>query len=609
MTAAADEPSPYPDIGAYAFVGDGHAGALVGPGGSVDWCCLPRLDVSSVFGRILDWDHGGHYAVRPDDPGAESTRRYVDDTMVLETTWRAAGGEARVVDLFTVHEGGATDPYRQLLRVIEGTGGRLTFAVRLAARFDYGTVKPWLRDHGHGLWSVVGGDTALVVSGDVDLAADGVHDLAGTVTVAEGDRARISLVVAHPERIDPEPGDPPGPDELDRRLDETLDWWRSWAARTDLDGPLAAGARRSALVLKALVNAPTGALAAAATTSLPEAIGAGRNWDYRYCWVRDSQFAVRSLAEVGHAGEADGLRRFVERSAAGDADEVQIAFGLGGERRLSEETLSLAGYRGSAPVRVGNAAAHQRQLDVYGELLELAWRWHGRGASPDNDYWRFLAGLVECAADRWDEPDCGIWELRGEPRHFVHSKAMCWVALDRGVRLAEECGLKGPLDRWRDERGRVRASIDRHGVDRERGCFVQAYGSASVDAALLLLPTVGYVDYDDPVMCRTVAAIVEDLDDGRGLLRSYRNDDGLDGDEGAFVACTFWLAECLAGQGDRAGAQAAFDRAAATASDLGLFAEQYDPAHHAALGNYPQALSHLSHISAAVTLTGHTTGN
>ncbi len=367
------------------------------------------------------------------------------------------------------------------------------------------------------------------------------------------------------------------------------------------DGPDAVGVRRSAMVLKALTNAPTGAIAAAPTTSLPEAIGADRNWDYRYSWIRDSQFTVRSLTELGFDAEADGFRRFLERTAAGSPDDLQTMYGLGGQRRLTEVIVSLEGYRESAPVRVGNAAADQLQLDVYGELLELAWRWHQRGRSPDDDYWRFLLGLVEIAATRWDEPDQGLWEIRGEPRHFVHSKVMCWVAVDRGIRLAGECLRQAPTARWRKIRDTIRDSVDANGVDADRNCFVQAYDTTDLDAALLLLPTVDYIAYDDPRMMATTDAIRVGLDDS-GLLRRYHSDDGLDGDEGVFVACTFWLAECLANQGRLVLAREAFERAVATANDLGLYAEEYDPQGNEALGNYPQGLSHLSHIAAAVAL-------
>jgi GH15 family glucan-1,4-alpha-glucosidase len=592
---------PYPPINDYALIGDGHSAALVSRSGSIDWCCMPRMDDASIFGRLLDWEEGGHCTIQPDEPDVDTSRTYLGDTMVLETTFRCASGSARVVDCFTMHEGGATDPHRQLLRTIEGIHGEVPMIVEVAPRFDYGAVRPWLRLHDAGVWSAVGGDDAIVIGGDVPLERHEGHDLRCVLSVRAGSRHRLSIASHRPEAIDPAPPDQPGADELDERLEETLEWWRQWCRQARPSGPDADAATRSALVLKALIHAPTGAMAAAATTSLPEAMGGARNWDYRYSWIRDSVFAVRSLAELGWTNEADGFRRFVERSAAGQADELQIMFGLGGERRLTELELPLEGYRRSAPVRVGNAAAVQLQLDVYGELLDLAWRWHQRGLSPDDDYWRFLLDLVDTACRRWKEPDRGIWELRGDPRHLVHSKAMCWVAVDRGIRLAEDCLRQAPLDRWKRTRAQIRRDIERHGVDPDRGCLVQAYGATDVDASLLLLPSFGFLEVDDPVMVATVDAVRADLDDG-GLTRRYNSDDGLEGEEGTFIACAFWLAECLADQGRVAEAREVYDRAASTCNDLGLFAEEFDTAAGEACGNFPQALTHLSQMSAAVAL-------
>jgi GH15 family glucan-1,4-alpha-glucosidase len=489
---------------------------------------------------------------------------------------------------------------------VEGTRGRLDLRVELAARFDFGGAKPWVRMHRPRLWSAMGGDDAITVNAGLDLQIVDAHDLRGEVSVAAGERVRLAITYHRPEDLDPEPPAQPDDAELDRRLDATVDWWRAWVAGATTVGPHAAGARRSALVLKALTNAPTGAIAAAPTTSLPEAVGGTRNWDYRYSWIRDSQFTVRSLTELGFDSEADGFRRFIERTAAGSPQDLQIMYGLGGQRRLTEMSLPLEGYRGSAPVRVGNAASEQLQLDVYGELLELAWRWHQRGHSPDDDYWRFLLGLVDVAAERWTEPDHGLWEMRGEPSHFVHSKVMCWVALERGINLAGECLRQAPVRRWRETRDAIRESIESNGVDSDRGCYLQAYGGADLDAALLLLPSVDYLAYDDPKMIATTDAIIGDLDED-GLLRRYRSHDGIDDDEGVFVACTFWLAECLARQGRTTDASAAFERAAGTANDLGLFAEEYDPETRRALGNFPQGLSHLSHIAAIVALHGTAT--
>jgi GH15 family glucan-1,4-alpha-glucosidase len=468
-------------------------------------------------------------------------------------------------------------------------------------RFDYGQVRPWIRRAGRS-WQALGGDDGLVIEGDLPLVPSGLHDLVAEVRVHAGQRLRLSLRHLRPEILDGSGTRATPPEELDRRLEQTVAWWRAWSAHGGRLGREQPALLRSATVLKALTQATTGAIAAAATTSLPEAPGGPRNWDYRASWVRDSVFALRSLAELGYTAEADGFRRFVQRSAAGSAEELQIMYGLGGQRRLEELTLEdLEGYGGARPVRIGNAAARQHQHDVYGELLDLAWAWHRQGHSPDADDWRFLTELVNAAAERWRTPDRGIWELRGHPRHLVHSKVMCWVALDRGLRLADDLGFPAPVASWTAARAAIRATVERHGYDPERGVFTQAFGRPELDAALLLLPAVGFVAWDDPRMLRTVDALRRELEVD-GLLLRYRAPDGLEGTEGAFVACTFWLAEVLARQGRTAEARAAFASASATANDLGLFAEEFDPASGMLLGNFPQALTHLSHITAAVAL-------
>ena len=594
------DPHRYPPIADYAFIADCHSSALVSRTGSIDWCCMPRFDSATVFGRILDWERGGYWSMEAVGD-TQVSREYIDDTLVLATTFQHAQGEARVIDCFTMVAGGARQPYRQLLRVVEGVRGKAEFVSRIVPRFDYGGVRPWLRHHGERFYSAVGGNDSLVISGDADLQPVDHHELEARFEVRPGARVRLSVVWMPPEEIDPVPGDPPGPDAIDSRLDRTLEWWRSWSKGIAGKGSDDPGARRSAVVLKALTNAPTGAVAAAATTSLPEAIPGNRNWDYRYSWIRDSQFTVRSLGQLGAIKEADGFRRFIERSAAGSSESLQIMYGLGGERRLTEIELDLDGYRGCKPVRIGNLAAGQLQLDMYGELMDLAWSWHQRGRSPDDDYWRFLLSLVDTACDKWSSPDRGLWEVRGDPRHFVHSKVMCWVAVDRGLRLADECLRAAPTKRWAKVRDEIREAVETEGIDDDRGVFVQSFGSKEMDAALLLLPTVDFVAYDDERMLRTADAVRTDLDDG-GLIRRYRGEDALDGDEGTFIACSFWLAECYAHQNRLVEAQRVFDRAVATANDLGLFAEEYDAGAHEQRGNFPQGLTHLSHIAAVVAL-------
>jgi GH15 family glucan-1,4-alpha-glucosidase len=595
--------SAYPPIGDYGYIADCHCAALVSKAGSIDWCCMPRMDSPSCFGRLLDWDRAGYFQIAPTEAW-ESSREYLEESLILQTTFRTASGEVRLVDLFPMREGGELRPHGQILRIVEGLRGEVEMQAEIKPRFDYGDIRPWIRKAGEGVHVAIGGADGLVISSEIPLAMGGRHDLAATFKVRENQRLCVSILHRLPQALDEGEVEVPPPSEDLRRLEETARWWRRWSAQAEAHGPYARQARRSAVVLKGLSNAPTGAIAAAATTSLPESPGGGRNWDYRYSWIRDSCFAVRSLAELGYHREADGFRRFVERSAAGSAEEVQIVFGLAGQRRLYEYQLpNLEGYGGARPARIGNAAVKQLQLDVYGELLDLAWLWHQGGQSPDDDYWEFLCEVVELVCRMWKRPDKGIWEMRGPARHFVHSKVMCWVALDRGIRLAEDTSRPARLEQWRKSREEVREAVERRGYDAERGVYVQAFESRAMDASLLLLPVFGYLDFADERMLRTTDAIREELEEG-GLLRRYGADgDGLEGREGTFVACSFWLAECLARQGRREEAEAMFERALATGNDLGLYAEEYDADGGQMLGNFPQGLTHLSLISAAIALS------
>jgi len=601
----------YHPIADYALIGDRHAAALVSRTGSIDWCCLPRFDSGACFARILDAGQGGFCQVSLEEEIDQTpSRAYVDDTLVLRTTFSAGGGQARVTDCFTIpregEQGERPRHLRELVRTIEGGGGTLHFRLRIVPRFDYGEVDPWVHHLRPGTFVATGGDDALLVWSDADLEMSDRHQLEAVATVRPGERVRLSMTSVDPAEIDagnvPDIGGGAGVDE---RVEGTIDWWREWSSRLTLDDEGdGAAARRSAIVLKALTYEPTGAIVAAPTTSLPEGRGARgpRNWDYRYTWIRDSALAVRTMAQLGAEEEAHGFRSFIERSAAGNAKDLQILFGVGGERRLSELDLEhLEGYRGATPVRVGNSAHGQVQLDAYGQLLDQSWRWYERGHEPDDDYWRFLVDLVEAAIDHWRDPDSGIWEWRGEPMHFVHSKALCWTAVDRGLKLAEHCMRKAPERRWRRARDEIRDAIEQRGYDEDRGVFVQAFDSTDMDAALLRLPTVDFIPYDDERMVRTVDAIREDLE-ADGLLRRYAVDDGNEGEEGVFVACAFWLVECLARQGRAAEARAAYDRAIGTANDLGLMSEEYDTGAGEMLGNFPQALSHLSHLEAVLAL-------
>ncbi|MGH3664959.1 MAG: glycoside hydrolase family 15 protein, partial [Egibacteraceae bacterium] len=595
----------YPPIGDYALLADCHSSALVSRTASIDWACLRRFDAPSVFGRLLDWDEGGSFALNPVD-ARTWRRRYVGDSLVLETTVETATGTARILDAFAMHRGGQTRPRHQLLRIVEGVAGEITFDVLVEPRFDYGEFRPWLRradDIEAGVYTAVGGDSALVISADMRLDVDpDAICLVGRFTVAAGHRRRFSVVSQQPHALDPRPTPAR---VVDEHMDETLAWWRRWSARSKADGPYAAQVRRSAAVLKGLTCAPTGAIVAAPTTSRPEEVGGERNWDYRYSWIRDSTLALAAMSLAGHDEVARGFRDFLIRSAAGTAEDLQIMYGAYGRRHLPEYELELEGYRGSRPVRVGNGAASQRQLDVYGHILDAAHVWRQSHEELEPDGWRFLSHVVDEACRVRDQPDHGIWEVRGKPRHFVHSKVMLWVAADRGVKLATQTELDvgGELERWRRTRDEIRTEIFERGVDPDRGCFVQAYGSTELDASLLLLPSLGFVTTDDPRMTATIDAIRTDLAVGpHGFIRRYRperTDDGLRGSEATFLMCTFWLVDVMAMQGRRDEAVSLFESLLAVANDLGLYAEEYDPSSDQLLGNFPQAFTHMALINSA----------
>jgi GH15 family glucan-1,4-alpha-glucosidase len=590
----------YPPIADYGFIADCHSSALVSRTGSIDWCCMPRMDDGSMFGRLLDWDRGGFCKIAPTGD-FEIERRYLEGTLVLETTFRTEDGAFRLIDCFVMRKGGRDDPARQVVRVVEGVEGSVEVEVRVAPRFEYGVAIPWIRPYAGDHWCAFGGDDALVIAGDLPVELEDHLDLIGVLTVSEGDRYRMSLSHIQPEDADGGPEEVQEPDELDRRLDETVQWWRRWAERGRQGvgaGPEAV--QRSALVLKGLTISRTGAITAAATTSLPEVVEGRQNWDYRFSWVRDSTWAVRTLYEMDHDKEAEGFRRFMERTVAGSLDDLNTIYGLGGEHFLFEAELEhLEGYRGARPVRIGNLAAFQQQHDIYGELLELAWEWYERGHRPDHHYWMFLRELANIASEVWRRPDRGIWELRQSPEHYVHSKAMCWAAVDHGIRLAAECDLDAPTERWEKARDEIRRVVEEHGYDEDRGVFVRILFGDELDGSLLLLPRVGFVDYEDERMVRTAEAIRKELDND-GLIMRFRSEKR----EGAFLPCSFWLAECLARQGKQDEAAEVFERACETANDLGLFSEEYDPSTDEMVGNFPQALTHLSHISAALALSG-----
>jgi GH15 family glucan-1,4-alpha-glucosidase len=593
----------YLPIADYALIGDCHSAALVSRGGSIDWCCLPRFDSDSCFGRLLDHQHGGHFLMAPLGH-CTSRREYRGDSLVLVTTFESESGAVRLTDFFAMRRGGRSHPRRELIRIAEGLSGSMRLGIEFVPRFDYGEIKPWIYEIGDGAHCAVGSNAGLLLSGNVAFQRVEDHRLHAEVDLQQGQRLRLAMQFVPPEDLHATPAKVPARHEPDEHLDETLAWWRQWASKMNRDGQPGVCVARSAIVLKALTHAPTGAIIAAPTTPLPEHVGGERNWDYRFSWIRDSVFTVRALANLGCIAEADGLRRFIQRSSAGTAEQLQVLVAVDGKRRLTEVTLDhLEGWRGSRPVRIGNAADRQYQADMFGLLLELAGRWSARGNEPDSQEWDFLAQLVDAAVERWPLPDHGIWEIRDEPRHFVHSKVMCWTAAHRGIALARQHGFKAPLERWEAARDAIRHAVETQGFDAGRGVFVGSFGSTELDAALLLLPDVGFVAYDDARMVRTAQAIGQELDDG-GLVLRYRAPDGLRGREGSFLPCTFWLAECFARQGRIAEARQWFDRACRCANDLGLFSEQYASASGELLGNFPQGLTHLAHISAALALEG-----
>jgi alpha,alpha-trehalase len=584
---------PYPPISDYALLSDCHSAALVSLDGSIDWCCFDRFDARPVFARLLDRSRGGHFMIAPrGDYSVE--RRYVPGTNVLETRFETDTGALVLTDCLAVHEHAhrdAVDPYRQLVRLLRCEAGEVEVELDFAPRFDYGLTTPALRRLSDQLCVVVGGADALVLQSDLEI---------GCRTLRAGESAHAVVTYARPHQVRPEPL---SPGRVVRRMHATLRFWREWSSRCSYDGPYRDQVLRSALVLKGLTNAPTGALVAAPTTSLPEEIGGVRNWDYRYTWLRDSAFILYALNTLGYTDEARAFIRWLEHTVAGRADQLQVLYGVGGERMLPEVELhELEGYRGSRPVRIGNAAAGQFQLDIYGEVVDTIWLYHRYGGRIGRVGWEQLIELVDHVEERWTEPDDGIWEVRGERRHFVYSKVMAWAAVDRAIRLSRRLEMPCPLERWKDLRRAMRERIEREGVDQASGAFVQSFGSDAVDASALLIPEVGFVPRDDPRVRATVDRIERELCRDGFVYRYRDTDDGLPGGEGAFLICSFWLVDNLVFSGQRERARELFERLISHATDLGLLAEQYDPVAGEQLGNFPQAFSHMGLINSAIQL-------
>jgi GH15 family glucan-1,4-alpha-glucosidase len=582
----------------YALIGDTQTAGLVARDGSLDWLCLPRFDSAACFAALLGGPEHGRWLITPSPPAHRCERRYRPDTLVLETDFHTECGVVRVVDCMPIAPKGGLE-HHDVVRLVEGIEGAVPMRMELVVRFDYGSSVPWVRRRDDLLWAVAGPD-ALALTTPVTVRGHGLSHVA-EFEVSAGETAGFVLAWHHSHEPVPEPV------AARDAIDATERWWRAWSAGTRYDGDWQQPVRRSLVVLKALTYAPTGGVVAAATTSLPEQLGGERNWDYRYCWLRDATLTLDSLLGAGHTAEAAAWRDWLLRAVAGRPEEMQIMYGPAGERRLPELELPwLPGYEGSRPVRTGNAAADQFQLDVYGEVMAALYDARRGGIEPDPFAWRLQLKLLEQLESCWREPDEGIWEVRSERRHFTHSKVMAWTAFDRAVRTVEEMGLDGPVDRWRHVREEIRQEVLARGYDSDREAFVQSYGSRALDASLLMLPLVGFLPASDPRMASTVAAIQEELcEDGlvRRYLTPHEDVDGLPPGEGAFLPCSFWLVDNLALLGRHDEARGLFERLLELRNDVGLFAEEYDPRSRRMLGNFPQAFTHTSMVRSAAVLS------
>jgi GH15 family glucan-1,4-alpha-glucosidase len=577
----------------YGLIGDMQTAALVGRNGAVDWLCLPRFDYPSCFSALLGDERHGRWLLAPTGEVRASSRRYRAGTLVLETDFETAEGAVRVLDFMP---GRGEGPPR-LMRIVEGLRGRVPMQMELSLRPDYASIVPWVESAPDGVIATAGPD-AFRLSTGLPLEAENGTVRADFVAL-EGARERLALTwhLSYEET--------PSVEDADSALARTEAWWRAWSGRCAYQGPYRDDVLTSLIVLKAMTFETTGAVIAAPTTSLPEDIGGERNWDYRYCWLRDSVLALEALLTAGYTEEALGFRDYLLRVGTGDPTKIQIMYGIRGERRLTEfELEELPGYEGSKPVRIGNAASEQFQLDVYGEVLAVAFLGTTVIGRIEERFWPRWRTVVDHVETIWREPDDGIWETRGPRRHFTHSKVMAWVVFDRAVRICEQFGLEAPLDRWKQTRDEIHREVCEQGYDRERRTFTQYYGSKELDASVLTIPLVGFLPGTDERVTGTIDAISRDL--GRdGFVSRYSTadtDDGLSGDEGQFLACSFWLVSALALNGRVAEARALFERLIGLTNDLGLLAEEYDVRRQRQLGNFPQAFSHLALIGAATAI-------
>ena len=578
----------------YAVIGDTHTAALVGRDGSIDWWCTPRFDSGPCFAALLGDNDHGRWLVAPQDEVVHVDRRYRDGTLVLETEFRTATGVVRLVDCMPPRTG-APD----IVRIVEGVEGKVDMRMQLVLRFDYGSIIPWVTKHADGVRADAGPD-AVTLRTPVPTRGENFTTVA-SFPVKAGQRVPFVLTWHPSYNASPKPLD--AFDATER----TTGWWAAWSARCDYDGDWRDAVLRSLVTLKALTYAPTGGIVAALTTSLPERIGGVRNWDYRYCWLRDATFTLYALLMGGYTEEAGAWRDWLLRAVAGTPGALQTLYGPAGERRLPEFELDwLPGYEGSRPVRVGNAASKQFQLDVFGEVMDALYQSHRVGLPIVQRAWSLQLALMEFLESNWQQPDEGIWEVRGGRKQFVHSKVMAWVAADRAVKTIDQLHLEGPVDRWRALRATIHEDVCRNGYDAERSTFTQYYGSKELDASCLQIALVGFLPAHDPRVKGTVAAIERELACDGLLLRC--TDDGsvagLPAGEGAFLACSFWLADNYALAGRERDARALFERLLELRNDVGLLAEEYDPHAQRHLGNFPQALSHIPLVNTAYNLWG-----
>ncbi len=584
----------------YALIGNTRTAALVSRGGSIDWLCLPRFDSSACFCALLGTADHGRWCLAPQGEVQAIKRYYRDNSLILETRFETDAGEVSVIDFMPVAKG---DDRVDLFRMVRGRRGTVAMAMEVLLRCDYGYTVPWVQKAPYGLTAVAGGN-ALKLTAPVELHSEDFTTRA-QFQVRAGETLAFALTWFRSHK--------PTPQTLDAHslLLETEAYWHRWANRCEYQGEWQQAVQRSLITLKALTYSPTGGIVAAPTTSLPEALGGERNWDYRYVWIRDATFTLYAMLLAGYVEEARAWRTWLERAVAGLPSQLQIMYGLAGERLLNEVQADwLPGYQNSAPVRLGNAAYRQFQLDVYGELMDAFHLCRLHTIEPDENTWSVQQVLVDFLTDAWQRPDEGIWEVRGPRRHFTHSKVMAWVALDRAIKGTERWDLPGDVERWRELRDRIRGDVLTNGYDHERGSFVQYYGGKTLDASLLVLPLVGFIPATDPRMTRTIEAIQRELTVD-GLVRRYTPDDeldGLSGDEGMFLICSFWLADNLALIGRRDEAKALFERLLALRNDVGLLAEEYDPKSKRMLGNFPQALSHVALINTAHNLSRQDAG-